>query len=344
MSKFFKALEQAERDRALQEQLGPDTGNPAAVEHEVPAPSAAEVARGTPAPAGQPVPAVTPTPGRTIEDPAPTIPSRRVSAVLETPPLGDRADVVGVETHLVSLHQPASLAAEQYRNLRHIIEHDASLQLVAVTSPRLGDGKTTSATNLAGSLAQSPGARVILIDADLRRPEVARFMGIAARHGKGLVDLLADSRLPFEAAVAQCEPYNLAVMPAGEPPPNPYELLKSPRLEWVLNEARHRYHFVILDTPPVVPLPDCRLLGTKVDGFVIIVAADRTPRRFLQESLETLEGTKIVGMVFNQEERATFDYEPYYVPTPVETTRGFRRVMERMTARSSRKRARDPHV
>jgi capsular exopolysaccharide synthesis family protein len=333
MSKFFKALEQAERDRALQEQHGPDTANPAAVGPEAPALSAAEPASGT-----------TPAPAATMEDPVLDTPPHGVRAVIETSFVGDRAGVDGVETHLVSLHQPTSLAAEQYRNLRHIIEHDASLQVVAVTSPRLGDGKTTSATNLAGALAQSPGARVILIDADLRRPEVARFMGVAARHGKGLVDLLADRRLPFEAAVLQCEPYNLAVMRAGEPPPNPYELLKSPRLEWVLNEARHRYHFVILDTPPVVPLPDCRLLGAKVDGFVIIVAADRTPRRFLQESLETLEGTKIVGIVFNQEERATFDYDPYYVPTKVETTRGFRRVMERMTARSSRKRARDPHV
>jgi capsular exopolysaccharide synthesis family protein len=327
MSKFFKALEQAERERALQEQHGRDGGTPAKVGETSPA-----------------VPATEPAPATAVADRLPTPPPRRPGAGLEAPPVIDRTDVDSVEMHLVSLHMPTSLAAEQYRNLRHIIEHDASLQLVAVTSPRLGDGKTTSATNLAGALAQSPGARVILIDADLRRPEVARFMGVAARHGKGLVDLLADSRLPFEAAVIQCEPYNLAVMPAGEPPPNPYELLKSPRLEWVLGEARHRYHFVILDTPPVVPLPDCRLLGNKVDGFVMIVAADRTPRRFLQESLETLEGTKIVGIVFNQEERAAFDYEPYYVPTTGETPRGFRRVMERMTPRSSRKRARGRHV
>jgi capsular exopolysaccharide synthesis family protein len=337
MSKFFKALEQAERERALQEQHGREHGT---IESRGP--------DGPVAPAAESDPAASPA---GVEPPSPTataaVPEtrvRRVTAVLEAPPAVDQAHVDGVETHLVSMHSPTSLAAEQYRNLRHIIEHDASLQLVAVTSPRLGDGKTTSATNLAGALAQSPGARVILIDADLRRPEVARFMGVAARQGKGLVDLLADGRLPFEAAVVQCEPYNLAVMPAGEPPPNPYELFKSPRLEWVLNEARHRYHFIIIDTPPVVPLPDCRLLGSKVDGFVIVVAADRTPRRFLQESLEALEGTKVVGMIFNEEERTVFDYEPYYLPTPVEPTRGFRRVMERMTARSSRKRARGPHV
>jgi capsular exopolysaccharide synthesis family protein len=339
MSKFFKALEQAERERALQEQHDREHGTT-----EVPGP------QGAVAPAAEPDRAAGP-PGEEPLSPTATPPAvpetriRRVTAVLEAPLAVDRADVDGIETHLVSMHSPTSLAAEQYRNLRHIIEHDASLQLVAVTSPRLGDGKTTSATNLAGALAQSPGARVILIDADLRRPEVARFMGVAARQGKGLVNLLADSHLPFEAAVVQCEPYNLAVMPAGEPPPpNPYELFKSPRLDWVLNEARHRYHFIILDTPPVVPLPDCRLLGSKVDGFVIVVAADRTPRRFLQESLEALEGTKVVGMIFNEEERTAFDYEPYYVPTPVKPTRGFRRVMERMTARSASRRARGSHV
>jgi capsular exopolysaccharide synthesis family protein len=339
MSKFFKALEQAERERALQELHDRDKADPRTVED-----GAVGVGAVDSSAAGKESMAAGKEPVAVKADPVVPAPSRRISAVLEAPLAADRTEVVGIETHLVSLHTPTSLAAEQYRNLRHIIEHDASLQVVAVTSPRLGDGKTTSAVNLAGALAQSPGARVVLIDADLRRPEVARFMGATARHGKALVDLLADSRVPFEAAVLECEPYNLAIMPAGDPPPNPYELLKSPRLEWVLNEARHRYHFVIVDTPPVVPLPDCRLLGNTVDGFVIIVAADRTPRRLLQESLETLEGTKIVGMVFNQEERASFDYEPYYVPTKVETPRGFRRVMARMTARSPRKRARDPHA
>jgi len=89
------------------------------------------------------------------------------------------------------------------------------------------------------------------------------------------------------------------VLPAGRPAVAPYELLKSPRLEALLDEARQRYDFIVLDTPPFVPVPDCRLIAKCVDGFLVVVAAHRTPRGALAETLDLIDPGKVMGLVFN---------------------------------------------
>src|SRR6266702_6741187 len=104
----------------------------------------------------------------------------------------------GVEEHLVSLLAPASFAAEQYRALRHLVEQfhkSAELTVLAVTSPTVGDGKTTTAINLAGALAQAPDARVLLVDADLRGPAVATHLGLDEPAGPGFVGAILDANL-----------------------------------------------------------------------------------------------------------------------------------------------------
>ncbi len=265
MSKFSKALEQAERDRALRA-LSP---RPSAVS-----------------------PASPPTP-------SPPIPTSGREA--STSP-------VGIDDHLVSLLIPNAVEAEQYRALRHAVEqaHKRSgLSAVAVTSPTVGDGKTTTAINLAGALAQAPGVRILLIDADLRRPAIARRLGLVEPDGPALADLVLDPSLSFDDAVRARPPFNLAVIAAGSPSPNSYELFQAPRMGEILAEARSRFDYVVLDTPPLVPVLDSRILGRWVDGYLIVVRCHQTSRRLLADALNMVEPDKVVGLLFNNSERPT---------------------------------------
>lgn len=225
----------------------------------------------------------------------------------------------GPAEQLVSLVAPASLEADQYRGLRHTVERmhrDAGLQVLAITSPGAGDGKTVTTLNLAGALAQSRDARVLVIDADLHRPSVAEYLGldVAAEPSDpaGLAGALTRDAGTIDQAVRRLESLNLSVLPAGRCAGGVYELLNSPRLEAVLNEARRTYDFVLVDTPPLIPLPDCRLVGQWVDGFMVVVTAHRTPRKALGEALMVLDPSKVVGLVFNGDDRPMTPYSTYY--------------------------------
>lgn len=213
--------------------------------------------------------------------------------------------VDGVDAHLVSLVAPGSLEAEQYRGLRHVVEHMHKAgegTVVAVSSPTPGDGKSITAINLAGALAQDPEANVLLLEVDLRRPSLGDNLGDFT--GRGLVDAILDSSLIVEDVVHRLPRFNLAVLPAGTRPNAPYEILKSPRLGELLAQARRRYDYVILDAPPVVPVPDCRLIAKWVDGFLMVVAADRTPRGALEEALNLMDPHSVLGLVFNCHDRS----------------------------------------
>jgi len=216
--------------------------------------------------------------------------------------------------HLVTLLNPASFEADQYSVLRHVMEtlrKSVSLKVVAVTSAGVGDGKTTTAINLAGALAHSVDARVLLVDIDLRRPAVARQLELAGSK-RSLVDALTDSSLRIEDTAEHLAHFNLSVLRAGGPTLAPYELLKSARLETLLDEARQRYDYIVLDTPPFAPVPDCRLITKCVDGFLVVVAAHRTPRSLLAETLDLLEPAKVVGLVFNDDSVRRSSYSGYY--------------------------------
>jgi capsular exopolysaccharide synthesis family protein len=207
-----------------------------------------------------------------------------------------------VDDHLVSLVAPSSLEAEQYRALRHVVEQKhrtESMTIIAVSSPAGGDGKTTTAINLAGALAQSPDARVLLVEADLRRPSIGPLLGLGDPNALGLVHAILDPRLTLAHIAQPLTMFNLSVVVAGQTPPSPYEVLKSPRLAALLDEARRDYDFVILDTPPLVPVQDYRVIARLVDGMVLVVAAHRTPRPMLEAAFEILDPARMIGLVFN---------------------------------------------
>jgi len=274
MSKFFKALEQAERDRALQQGGASQAAGPTA-------PPAPEVE------AAEPV---------TLQQ-----------------PLADSAG--GVDDHLVSLVAPATFESEQYRALRHAVEqlHKAhDLRVVAVSSPGVGDGKSITAINLAGALAQARDARVLLVDADLRRPSVASLLALGGSDGPGLVNAILDPSLSLERVARPRPPFNLSVIPAGQAPPSPYEVLKSPRLGELLDEARRRYDYIVVDAPPLCTVQDCRVIAQWVDGFLLVVAAHHTPRRLVEEALNVVERSKVLGLIFNGDDQPPSGHSGYH--------------------------------
>lgn len=281
MSKVFKALERATRERTL-------PGEPERT-------------------------------GSAPARPSPTAPSAILSS--SRPGLYEdqhRPGAKSVDPRLVSMVDPVSAAAEQYRTLRHIVEQARraeKISIIAVSSPSIGDGKTTTAINLAGALAQAPEAQVLLIDADLRRPQVSSRLALADST-PGLVGLIHDPALTLANVVCPCPPFNLWALPAGSVMASPYELLKSARLGQLLEEARARYDYVVLDTPPLVSIPDCRVIGRHVDRFLVVVAAHKTPAPLLDEALRILPRAKNLGLVFNGGEsvHTTYRYRSVYYP------------------------------
>jgi capsular exopolysaccharide synthesis family protein len=276
MSKFRKALRQAEQDAAI----GRNSSEPdATAENGGDRGSALARYRSVRAPAELPI-----RPRLLPPEPATPVPIE--------------------DGHLVSLISPAAFEAEQYRALRHTVEEmhkAAGVRVVAISSPAVGDGKTTTAINLAGALAQSPEAKVLLVDADLRRPSIGPLLHNAGA-GPGLVEAILNPACPLDAVLVVRPGYNLSFIHSGRSlSGSPYELLKSARLGEFLQEARARFDYVILDTPPLAAVQDSRLIARWVDGFLIVVAANRTPRRLIEEALAVIETEKVLGLVFNED-------------------------------------------
>ena len=234
---------------------------------------------------------------------------REIGHAHEVSSAGDRLD-----EHLVSLLAPASFAAERYRVFRHTVEQmhkDADIRLFAITSPTVGDGKTTTAINLAGALAQASDARVLLVDADLRRGQVRNDLALSDSGEAGLAEAILNAELPLKEVVRRCGDFNLFVLPAGRCPAAPYEALKSPRLGQLIQEARHEYDYVVVDTAPLLPVPDTRMIAKWVDGFFMVVAAHRTRRRMVEEAFDMIDSAKMLGVVFNGDDCPMSSYSSY---------------------------------
>lgn len=319
MSKFSKALEQAQRDRALRTRAAPPPVDDAPVADNGLATPTASVVEPPPAPRPEPElrvePRFEPRPSPRAEPraavevprpephPTPPVEPRPAPRMPRPPAFPRRAPGAStVDDHMVSLVSPASLEAEQYRALRHRVEqrHKADgLTVVGVSSPGGGDGKTTTAINLAGALAQDPNARVLLLEVDLRRPSIGALLGLGDPGSLGLVHAILDPGLALADVVQSLPTYNMDVVVAGQTPPSPYEVLQSPRFAALLGEARRSYDYVVLDTAPLVPVQDCRVVARHMDGIVLVVGAHRTPRPMLEAALDIIDPAQMIGLVFN---------------------------------------------
>jgi capsular exopolysaccharide synthesis family protein len=215
---------------------------------------------------------------------------------------------------LVAARAPASIAAEQYRSLRTRLkraESGRSLRSIAVTSPAKGDGKSVTAANLALTMAQEFQQRVLLVDADLRRPSIHRLFGLA--DGPGLGDVLMNVA-ELDQALVFLPDHHLTILPAGVPPSHPAELLGSATMRRVLDTLRTRFDRILIDVPPVAPLADLHILAPMVDGLLMIVRAGITPKPAIERALAGLDASKVLGLVLNEsgsEGADTYNYEGY---------------------------------
>jgi capsular exopolysaccharide synthesis family protein len=201
---------------------------------------------------------------------------------------------------------PAS--REQYRRLAATLLHGqatSGLKVVMVTSAAVGEGKSLTASNLALTFSESYQRRVLLIDADLRRPSLHQLFNFSA--GVGLSEALMlpdDQRLTLHRASS-----HLSVVPAGAPSNDPMAGLSSDRMRGVIEEAREAFDWVIIDTPPVGLLSDASLLGAMVDGVLLVVKAGATPFERVQRAIDAVGRERVLGVVLN---RVAADRSPAY--------------------------------
>lgn len=233
---------------------------------------------------------------------------------------------------LAALHAPRSLAAEGYRVLHTNIQF-SSLALPAdrllVTSAGPGEGKTTVAGNLAVTMARS-GKRVILADADLRRPTMHQLFGVTNR--VGLTSLLLDESLPLDTALVDTPVAGLRMLPSGPLPPNPAELLGSEPMRRRVDEMAKLADVVIFDGRSVLGVADAVILGALCSGVVLVVNSRRTRSGLLRRAKAALDQVdlRILGVVLNKQAgRPAGDYGWYAVP---DAGRGWRRVSAAMTS------------
>ncbi len=224
------------------------------------------------------------------------------------------------DDHLISLVSPATMEAEQYRTLSLMLEqrrHSGLLQVVAISSPTVGDGKTVTSINLAGAFAQSPEARVLLIDIDFRKPSITAQLGLRDAHMLGFRDAIVNPALCLKDIVHRLPAWNLSLVTAGRSQVMPHEIFKSSRFAELLEEARRDFEWIILDTAPLVLAPDCMTIGRSVDGFVMVVCAHKTSRKEVGEALDILGPSKLVGLVFNGDDGLlrSYKYQPYFLPS-----------------------------
>ncbi|RIL04873.1 MAG: protein tyrosine kinase [Proteobacteria bacterium] len=199
----------------------------------------------------------------------------------------------------ISLLQPDSFVAEQFRTLRARLDALASerpIRTIAVTSAMPNEGKTTAALNLALVSSMSLGRRVLLVDCDLRRPKIQAALGL--RPECGLAEVLTDAGT-LERAVIKVEGTSLSVLPVRATPSNPSELLASDRMRSLVEELARSYDQVIFDTPPTLALPDAKTMSELTDGLVFVVRANETPRDDVAAALDILDRRRVLGVVLN---------------------------------------------
>jgi capsular exopolysaccharide synthesis family protein len=189
-------------------------------------------------------------------------------------------------------------AAEQYRVIRtKLLHHVRRPKVIVVSSGGSGDGKTISSINIASSFALKRDIRVALVDADMRRPQISKLLGINGTPGLG--EVLAGTASFEEAAVCPAQFPNLCILPAGTPRNTQAELLDSPRWRALVGTLRQTFDYVIFDAPPIATVADYELVQQVSDGVVIIARPDHSERKLCLKALQTVPQDLLLGVVLN---------------------------------------------
>ncbi len=215
---------------------------------------------------------------------------------------------------LVTQVRPQSQMAESYRALRTSLllsNLGAPPKVIMITSALPQEGKTTTSINCAVVLAQK-GIRVLLIDADLRRPSIHKTLGMGPR--SGLSNVLTGSADLQQAITRSPVLPNLSILPAGTPPPNPAELLASSNMRDVLEELRGQYDHIVVDTPPTLSVTDAVVLSPRADAIVLVIRSGQTTKQALRRSRDILMqvNAKVSGVLLNAVDLSSPDYYYYY--------------------------------
>jgi non-specific protein-tyrosine kinase len=192
---------------------------------------------------------------------------------------------------LITLTDPRSPVAEAYRTLRTNLSFyglDQPIRSLVVTSPSAGEGKSTTVANLAVTMAQS-GKRTILVDCDLRRPQLHTLFGLPAEPGLTNVMLENLAEVPLQ----KTEVENLWLLASGPTPPNPADLLGTGKMDTLIASLLERTDIVLFDAPPVAVVTDAAILGSKVDGVLLVIQSGKTRRDHSERAKELLEKAKV---------------------------------------------------
>ena len=249
--------------------------------------------------------------------------TRREAKTLEAPeqeqveegkvPTPSRALTSPTRTELVLSHHPLSLIAEAYRTLRTALflsRAGEAPRTLLFTSAAEGEGKTLTTINTAVIFAQM-GLRAVIIDADLRRPRCHKVLSV--RNWAGLTEVLTGQR-EVQEVLKPTATENLFLLPSGAVPPNPAELVGSRKMQELMSNLLQQFDCVIVDTPPVLPVSDALLITRLVEGVVLVVNGQKTPRHLVKEARSRLlyARAKILGVVLNRVDMVKGEYAYYY--------------------------------
>lgn len=214
---------------------------------------------------------------------------------------------------LITLKNSKSPVSEAYRTLRTNIQFssfDKKVQTIVVTSSGPGEGKSTTAANLAVVMAQS-GSSTIIIDCDQRKPRLHKVFGLS--NTEGLSNLLA-GEVQYEKAIQESGVENLNVLTSGIKPPNPSELLGSVKMQQFINSLKGIYDYIILDTPPILMVTDAQILSRYSDGCLFVISSGEAEKEAVIKGKELLEkvNSKILGVVLNKVQVTGKGYYGYY--------------------------------
>lgn len=204
-------------------------------------------------------------------------------------------------SELITITKPLSPISESYRTLRTNIKFssvDKDIKVIVVTSSGPGEGKSTTASNLAVVMAQA-GNKTVIIDCDQRKPRLHKVFNLS--NERGISDILA-KEIKFEDALQDTGVKDLTIITSGTKPPNPAELLASGAMKEFLEFLKDKYDSIIIDTPPIVAVTDAQLLSRHADGCILVVASQQADRDAAMKAKELLEkvDANILGVVLNK--------------------------------------------